>query len=259
MKAKPPVAMNLLGTRVSVTNMSDAVARIADRLRSDWPGHYICVADVHCIMQSFRRPEVRAAYNSAEMCVPDGMPLTWVGRLRGHSEMDRVYGPDLMLRLLEVSAEEGFTNFFCGGAEGVAEELAQIMTERFPGLSIVGTYCPPFRELLESDRDELIHAVNSAQPDILWVGLGAPKQDLFMREYHGVLEAKMMIGVGAAFDFHTGRVPQAPRWMMRSGLEWLFRLVVEPRRLGPRYLRNNPLFLWHVFLQQTGLRRYPSE
>ena len=173
--------------------------------------------------------------------------------------MDRVYGPDLMLSLLAESQRNGFTNFFLGGAEGVADDLASRMVARFPGLQIVGTYCPPFRPLTDRERDDLVAMVNRARPDLVWVGLGAPKQDLFMAEYHDVFRTKVMIGVGAAFDFHTGRVQQAPRWMMRNGLEWLFRLGVEPLRLGPRYLRNNPAFIWHIFLQETGLRKYPVD
>jgi N-acetylglucosaminyldiphosphoundecaprenol N-acetyl-beta-D-mannosaminyltransferase len=173
--------------------------------------------------------------------------------------MNRVYGPDLMLRMLEISARSGFTNFFLGGAEGVAEDLRQRMATRYPGLEVVGTYCPPFRPLTPEEKSEMIGLINSLRPDLLWIGLGAPKQDLFMAEFQGIVDCKIMIGVGAAFDFHTGRVKQAPRWMMRAGLEWLFRLCTEPRRLGPRYLRNNPAFLWHILMQQTGLRRYPAD
>jgi N-acetylglucosaminyldiphosphoundecaprenol N-acetyl-beta-D-mannosaminyltransferase len=220
-------------------------------------GRYVCVTDVNCIMQAHRRPDVRRAYKSADVCLPDGMPLTWVGRRRGYHSMNRVYGPDLMLRMLERSVERGYTHFFLGGGEGVAEQLRRRMTELFPGLRVVGTTSPPFRPLTDEEKRQLVAAIDSLRPDLLWVGLGAPKQDLFMEEYRGVLAAKVMIGVGAAFDFHSGRVRQAPRWMMRSGLEWFFRLCVEPRRLAPRYLRNNPAFIWHILLQETGLRNYP--
>jgi N-acetylglucosaminyldiphosphoundecaprenol N-acetyl-beta-D-mannosaminyltransferase len=215
------------------------------------------VVDVHCIVQAHRRPDVRQAYNSADACVPDGMPLTWVGRARGHRRIGRVYGPDLMIGLLEKSSQNGYTNFFLGGAEGVAADLKSMMERRFPGLQVVGTLCPPFRDLTDTETQDMISTVNAVRPDLLWVALGAPKQDLFIRKYHKIFESKVMIGVGAAFDFHTGRVPQAPRWMMRLGLEWFFRLCVEPRRLGPRYFRHNPAFLWHIFLQETGLRHYP--
>jgi N-acetylglucosaminyldiphosphoundecaprenol N-acetyl-beta-D-mannosaminyltransferase len=173
--------------------------------------------------------------------------------------MGRVYGPDLMLRMLEESARRGYTSFFLGGGEGVAEDLRTRMVERFPGLRVVGTFCPPWRPLTDPERRELTARIDASRPDLMWVGLGAPKQDLFMAEYHELLKCKVMIGVGAAFDFHTGRVRQAPRWMMKAGLEWLFRLAVEPRRLWRRYLRNNPAFLWHIFLEQSGLRSYPCQ
>jgi N-acetylglucosaminyldiphosphoundecaprenol N-acetyl-beta-D-mannosaminyltransferase len=254
-----PPSINALGTRVAALNLDDTVRLVGAWLREDTTGRYICATDVHCIMESFRRPEVRRAYNSADLCVPDGMPLTWLGRLRGNRSMNRVYGPDLMLRLLGLSAERGYANFFLGGAEGVADELSRRMTLRFPGIKIVGTHCPPFRPLFPEEKTMLITEINALRPDLVWVGLGAPKQDLFMAEYHELLKSKVMIGVGAAFDFHTGRVRQAPRWMMPLGLEWLFRLCVEPRRLGPRYLRNNPSFIWHILLQQSGMRKYPLD
>lgn len=250
--------INILGTVVAAIDMGTAVEAICGWLADADSRRYVCVVDVHCIMQSHRRPEVQKAYNSADLCVPDGMPLTWTGRLRGYGEMNRVYGPDLMLRLLERSASQGYRNFFLGGAEGVAESLKTAMESRFPGLNVVGVYSPPWRPLDDDERRDLIARVDGARPDLMWIGLGAPKQDLFMAEFQDLLRSKVMIGVGAAFDFHTGRVRQAPRWMMRAGLEWLFRLSVEPRRLAPRYLRYNPAFIWHSLLQLTGIRRYPG-
>jgi N-acetylglucosaminyldiphosphoundecaprenol N-acetyl-beta-D-mannosaminyltransferase len=248
--------LNVLGTKVAILNLDSAVEMVTDWIDDGEAGRYVSVADVHCIMQSHRRPEVRRVYNSADACVPDGMPLTWVGKWRGQPEIGRVYGPDLMLRLLEISTGRRYSSFFLGGADGVADELKARMEARFPGLQVVGTYCPPFRPLTADEKNRLVLRINDLQPDILWVGLGAPKQDLFMAEFRGVLKTKVMIGVGAAFDFHTDRVRQAPRWMMRSGLEWLFRLFMEPRRLGPRYFRNNPAFIWHILLQETGVRKY---
>ncbi len=251
--------MNVLGTEVTITNLPHAADTVCSWIDGDDARRFMCVVDVHCIVQAHRRPEVRHAYNTSDACVPDGMPLTWVGRRRGHKEIGRVYGPDLMLTLLGRSADTGYRNFFLGGNEGVADDLKRRMEERFPGLHVVGTLCPPFRELSDAEKDEMVAEVNATRPDLLWVALGAPKQDLFMREYYGRFNAKVMIGVGAAFDFHTGRVPQAPRWMMKMGLEWFFRFCMEPRRLGPRYLRHNPVFMWNIFLQETGLRSYAAE
>jgi N-acetylglucosaminyldiphosphoundecaprenol N-acetyl-beta-D-mannosaminyltransferase len=164
-----------------------------------------------------------------------------------------------MLGLLKLSADRGYTSFFYGGAEGVADELKARMVRRFPGLSVIGTFCPPFRPLSSEEKARVISSLNRLKPDLVWVGLSTPKQELFMAEFHEKLRVKVMIGVGAAFDFHTGRVRQAPRWMMRTGLEWFFRLCMEPRRLGPRYFRNNPAFIWNILAQYAGLRKYPID
>ena len=172
--------------------------------------------------------------------------------------MDRVYGPDLMLNLCEHGVGEGFTHFFYGGNPGVADDLKRTLENRFPGLRVVGTYCPPFRPLNAAEREELRTVVDEWQPDFFWVGLSTPKQEKFMAESLPVLRAaKIFLGVGAAFDMHTGRVRQAPRWMQRSGLEWFYRLTQEPKRLARRYLVNNPLFVGRAALQLTGRRKYP--
>lgn len=257
MRPQTTPRINVLGTNIDALNLEEAAHQICSWMNDEGTGRYVCVTDVHCIMQNHRRPEVHRAYRGASLCVPDGMPLIWVGRALGQKTMGRVYGPDLMLRLLEISAEKGYTHFFVGGAEGVADDLKHRMTVRFPNLKVVGTYCPPFRPLTSEESATLVSTVSDLRPDFLWVSLGAPKQDLFMEEFHQKLDAKVMIGVGAAFDFHTCRVRQAPRWMMRLGLEWFFRLCMEPRRLAPRYFRNNPAFVFHILLQLTGLRKYP--
>jgi len=251
--------VNVLGTGIGAFNMDTAVETIEGWISDDTTGRYVCVAGVHGVMESLHDSGIRRAFSAASACVPDGMPMTWVGHWYGFGEMDRVYGPDLMLRLLEVSAEKGYTNFFYGGNVGVADELKTRMEGLFPGLNVTGTYCPPFRPLNTDERAELVEIIDRARPDFMWIGLSTPKQDLFMNEYCKELKAKVMLGVGAAFDFHTGRVSQAPRWMMRAGLEWFYRLCSEPRRLGPRYLRHNPTFIWNMLLQVTRLRRYPME
>ncbi|MFC2144333.1 WecB/TagA/CpsF family glycosyltransferase [Acidobacteriota bacterium] len=259
MTTDAPHNVNVLGTKVAALNMKSAVAEIDRWVSNGDIGRYVCVTGVHGVMEGFRRPEVRRAHNSADACVPDGMPMTWVGRWRGHRMMNRVYGPDLMLELLQLSVQKNYSHFFYGGAEGVAVELKGRMEEKFPGLKVAGTFCPPFRPLDDGEKAQLIAEVNRLAPNIFWVGLSTPKQELFMNEFCGDLKANVMIGVGAAFDFHTGRVRQAPRWVMRAGLEWLFRLCMEPRRLGPRYLRNNPAFVYNIILQETGIRDYPLD
>jgi N-acetylglucosaminyldiphosphoundecaprenol N-acetyl-beta-D-mannosaminyltransferase len=171
--------------------------------------------------------------------------------------MSRVYGPDLMLDVCAWSETSGAKHFFYGGADGVADLLAGKLKEKFPRLQIVGIFTPPFRALNEMEVQGLQKRISETQPDIFWVGLSTPKQEKFMAEFLPKLDATLMFGVGAAFDFHSGRMSQAPRWMQRSGLEWLFRLGSEPRRLWKRYLRNNPLFVWNFFLQKTGLKKFP--
>lgn len=248
---------NILGTEVAAIDLPAALDLVTQRLGDAHYGSYICVTGVHGVTEGLRDVAVRHVHNKALACVPDGMPLTWVGRIRGHRGMRRVYGPDLMLSVLESAAQRGWSNYFYGGAEGVAGELAGRMRKMFPGLRIAGTHSPPFRALTAEERTGVLDRINALEPDIVWIGLSTPKQELLMADFSPDIRAKLMIGVGAAFDFHTGRVRQAPRWVQRIGMEWCFRLCMEPRRLAKRYVRNNPAFLWHIALQLTGLRRYP--
>jgi N-acetylglucosaminyldiphosphoundecaprenol N-acetyl-beta-D-mannosaminyltransferase len=197
--------------------------------------------------------------NGAWLNTPDGMPMVWVGRLRGFRSMSRVYGPDLMYLVCDFTQKKDYTHFLYGGAEGVAPELKRRLEEKFPGLKIVGTYTPPFRPLEAAEEAELTRTINALQPDIVWVGLSTPKQEKFMARFRPRLDVTLMFGVGAAFDFHAGRVRQAPRWMQRSGLEWFFRLCSEPRRLWRRYLTNNPRFVFRILCQLLGLRKYSLE
>jgi N-acetylglucosaminyldiphosphoundecaprenol N-acetyl-beta-D-mannosaminyltransferase len=252
-------SINVLGTRVHVLNMPGAVALIESWLREDRFGRYVCVSGVHGVMESLRDPAIRRVHNRADAVVPDGVPLVWLGWWHAHRSMGRVYGPDLMLSLLDLAARMGYTNYFFGGKPGVADELQRRMEQRFPGLRVVGSATPPFRPLTEDEEEQAVAAINRLQPDLLWIGLSTPKQEVFMARLQADIRAKVMIGVGAAFDFNSGVVRQAPRWMQRAGIEWLFRLAMEPRRLGPRYLRNNPRFLWHVLLQCSGRRAYPID
>ncbi len=188
---------------------------------------------------------------------PDGMPAVWIGRLLyGFPDMGRVYGPDLMLEVLRQSQGTGTRHFFYGGTEGVAKELGHRMAQKFPGAEIVGTYCPPFRPLNGEEEEELTRQITDSEADVVWVGISTPKQDRFMAEFIHKLPVKLMFGVGAAFDFHTGRVRQAPPWMQRNGLEWAYRLSQEPRRLWRRYLTSNPRFLSLFALQLFGCRKF---
>ncbi|MDX9974116.1 MAG: WecB/TagA/CpsF family glycosyltransferase [FCB group bacterium] len=245
--------VDILGVPVAAVNLPDAADRIETWIREE-PRRYVTVTGVHGIMESVYDPEVRRAHRRAGMCVPDGMPTVWIGLLAGHRGMGRVYGPDLMLELMARSAGAGHRHFFFGGKEGVAERLRDRMVARFPELNVVGTYSPPFRPMTLEEEAGLEAELERLAPDILWVGLSTPKQERWMAAQVGRINAKVLIGVGAAFDIHAGLLRQAPRWMRRSGLEWFFRLCVEPRRLWRRYLVNNPLFILLMLGQWAGFR-----
>lgn len=247
--------INVLGVGIHATNLMSAVDYIGNAMRVKRQG-YICVTGVHGVSEAQKDESFRKILNNAFLNTPDGMPMVWVGRLQGFKEMTRVYGPDLMLEVCKLSVEKGYTHFLYGGKDGVAELLRKKLTERFPSLKIVGTYTPPFRPLNDEEEQELIQLVQEAKPDIFWVGLSTPKQEKFMAEYINKLDTTLMIGVGAAFDIHSGQTKQAPLWMQQSGLEWLFRLLQEPKRLWRRYLINNPLFIAKILLQLTGLKKY---
>jgi len=248
--------VNVLGVGLSVLNLRTALEAIAAAVRERRKG-YICVTGVHGVMEAQDDPVFKNILNGAFLCTPDGMPMVWAGKLDGHREMTRVYGPDLMLDVCAWSETSGCKHFFYGGADGVAELLAQKLKAKFPKLQVVGTCTPPFRALNETEVKALQEQIRVAQPDMLWVGLSTPKQEKFMAEFLPQLDVTLMVGVGAAFDFHSGRISQAPRWMQRTGLEWFYRLCCEPRRLWKRYLRNNPLFALNFFLQRTGLKKFP--
>ena len=244
--------VNILGVGVSAVNMAQALAVI-----DGWVEHrekqYVCVCPVHSIMECRRKEEVRRIFNSAGMVTPDGMPVVWVARWSGHPNVSRVYGPDLMLAELERVRHR---HFFYGGGPGVAHKLADAMRKRFPNLDVAGTFEPPFAPLDQLCTPEAAQVINEARPEVVWVGMSSPKQDEWMARMRPMLEAPVLIAVGAAFDFHTGTVRQAPRWMQRSGLEWLFRLAVQPRRLWRRYLVDNPWFLYELALQRAHLKRF---
>lgn len=249
--------VNILGVGLSALNRELAVSEIIEAVQQRRKG-YICVTGVHGVMESYDDPEVRRVHNGAMLCTPDGMPMVWLLRRAGHKEANRVYGPDLMLWLCEATEKVGLRHFFYGGADGVAVALTQKLLQRFPGLKVVGTYEPPFRRLDPAEEHQLIEMVRAARPDLVWVGLSTPKQDKFMAEYIHKLDTTIMLGVGAAFDIHAGRVRQAPYWIQRSGFEWLFRMCLEPRRLWKRYMYNNPRFLYHVLLQRLGWEKFPA-
>ena len=235
--------VDVLGVKVSAIHMEQALDVLDDWI-TNGIRRYVCVTGVHGVMESRRDPELQRIHNEAGLVTPDGMPLVWWSKSRGWRHTERVYGPDLMLACCERSIATGYRHFFYGGNEGVADLLAQKLSKRFPGLSVAGTYTPPFRQLTKEEDDDVVTRINDAGADIVWVGLSTPKQEYWMADHLGRIDAPAMIGVGAAFDFHAGLKKQAPVWMQESGLEWFFRLATEPRRLWKRYLINNPAFVW---------------
>jgi N-acetylglucosaminyldiphosphoundecaprenol N-acetyl-beta-D-mannosaminyltransferase len=245
--------VDVLGVGISAVNMVMARDEITRWIEAREP-HYVCVTGVHGVMESQRDPDLLAIHNASGLTTPDGMPMVWAGRQAGAEWMSRVYGPDLMLSVLERAAERGWKSFLYGGKEGVPELLAARLTERLPALKIAGMYSPPFRPLTPAEDDEVVERINAAQPDLVWVGLSTPKQERWMAAHIGRLAAPAMLGVGAAFDFHAGLIPQAPQWIQQRGGEWLYRLVKEPRRLWKRYLRNNPAFVARILRSPPRLR-----
>lgn len=238
----------VLGVGVHAVNMEQTVAAIDHAVRNR-PKGYVCVTGVHGVMEAQSDSGFKEILNNSLLTTPDGMPTVWVGRLQGFRHMDRVYGPDLMLEVCRLSEKRGYTHFFYGAKDGVAEKLAEALRMRYPSLNVVGTSTPPFRPLNSAEEQELQEKVSKTRPDFVWVGLSTPKQERFMADHIGLLDCKVMLGVGAAFDLHTGAMKDAPCWMKRAGLQWCHRLLQEPGRLWKRYLINNPKFLFNVLLQ----------
>jgi len=249
---------NVLGVGVHPVNMRSATAAILDAAHGGRKG-YVCVSGAHGVIESRKDRVLRRILNRAFLNVPDGMPLVWTGRAQGFKKMGRVYGPDLMINVCRESVSREVSHFLYGGKEGVAEELKEALERRFRGIRIVGTCCPPFTPLAEKETVELAAQVKAAQPDLFWVGLSTPKQERFMAEHLARLETKIMLGVGAAFDLHTGRMTDAPAWVKRSGMQWFHRLCQEPRRLAGRYGVIVPAFLFLIALQASGILKYGIE
>ena len=253
-RAPFPDRVNVLGVGVSALTIERALAQF-DAWIAGGAREFVCIADAHAIMQSRWNDDFRAIHNGAGVVSPDGMPLVWLCRAARRS-VSRVYGPDLLLATAAHSVGKRYKHFFYGGAPGVADTLAAMLRQKFPDLAVVGTHSPPFRDLTEAEAQDVAALINRARPDIVWVGLSTPKQERWMAGFRARLDAPILIGIGAAFDFHSGSKPQAPYWIQRSGFEWLFRLATEPARLWPRYRRVVPGFLWHLALQKSGIRRY---
>ena len=253
-----PASTNVLGVRVSAVNLQTATARIQLAIAERKKG-YVCVRDAHGIVRSQKDRDLRAIHNRAFLVTPDGMPLVWALRRDGHPSSDRVYGPDLMLALFEAGLSRNLKHFLYGAETETLAALQTRLIERFPDAHITGAYAPPFRDLLPHEEANIADAINRSGADIVWVGLSTPKQERWMARMRDRLDAPMLIGVGAAFDFHAGNKRQAPLFIQRSGFEWAFRLACEPRRLWRRYAVVVPSFLALSTLQRLGLRQFPID
>jgi N-acetylglucosaminyldiphosphoundecaprenol N-acetyl-beta-D-mannosaminyltransferase len=246
---------NILGVQVSAISMADALAVFNAWIHSRQP-HYVCVTPAHSVMDCYDHPPLRDIFNHSGLTTPDGMAIVWLLHAKGFHFVERVYGPDLMREVCRQGVEKGYRHYFYGGAPGVGEKLAAVLSEQFPGLQVVGVDSPPFRKLTVAEVDAEQARIRAAQPDIIWVGIGSPRQEIWMSEHIHQINVPVLVGVGAAFDFLSGNKRQAPSWVQRSGLEWFYRLVSEPGRLWRRYLLGYPRFVVLVVLQALGWLRF---
>jgi N-acetylglucosaminyldiphosphoundecaprenol N-acetyl-beta-D-mannosaminyltransferase len=244
----------ILGVRVSALQIPDVISRMKRWIADGQSCHTIAFTGLHGVSEADKDPRFKTILNGSDLVVPDGMPLVWLARLRGFSLRRRVYGPELMETFCRETGLR-YRHFFYGGAPGVAEGLAARLRERFQ-INVAGTLSPPFRELTDEEDRAIVDRIHQAAPHVLWVGLSTPKQERWMHEHRTRLRVPVLLGVGAAFDLNSGRLRQAPTWMREHGLEWLFRLLAEPRRLWKRYLVTIPNAVWNISLEITHLRKF---
>jgi N-acetylglucosaminyldiphosphoundecaprenol N-acetyl-beta-D-mannosaminyltransferase len=230
--------------------MEDAIAQIESWVAHRERTHYVTFTNVHAVMQARSDESFKRVLEEADMVCPDGRPLVWVGRQSGAS-LDQVCGPDMMIEFIRATQTKPYSHFFYGGSPAVVEKLASELAERFPEVKIGGWYSPPFRDLTVDEEASVVRMINDISPDVLWVGLGCPKQERWMYKFRKRLTATVLLGVGQAFDIHAGTLRQSPRWFREHGLEWLFRFCLEPRRLWRRYLFYNTGFVCRLFMSSS--------
>lgn len=237
---------NILGVNIAAINMKWLLEYLDKNLK-DLSGDYICVANVHTTVTAYEDLEYCIVQNGGIMAIPDGGPLSTVGRKRGYN-IERTTGPSLMGEIFKVTAEKGYRHFLYGSKQETLDLLKQKLHENYPGIQIAGMYSPPFRSLTEEEDTAVIKMINDAKPDFVWVGLGAPKQEMWMADHQGKVYG-LMIGVGAGFDYYAGNIERAPEWMQRSNMEWFYRLIQDPRRLFHRYWHTNTKFIWNALIR----------
>ena len=243
-KSKIPVC-NIMGTDIAAINMDWLVKYLCENL-DNIRGDYICVSNVHTTVTGFEDKSYQDIQNGAMMAIPDGGPLSSIGRKRGYTDMERTTGPGLMGELFKLST--GIRHYFYGSTQDTLEKLEKKLRQNYEGIDIAGMYSPPFRKMTEEEDEDIIKKINETSPDIVWVGLGAPKQEMWMAEHQGRINA-VMIGVGAGFDYYAGNIKRAPVWMQRCNLEWLYRLMQDPKRLFRRYWNTNWKFIWNAYIR----------
>jgi N-acetylglucosaminyldiphosphoundecaprenol N-acetyl-beta-D-mannosaminyltransferase len=249
---------SVLGVRFAAVQIPDVIKRIEEWIEERRQTHYVCVSNVHSVVECQRDAQLKETLNTSDLNVPDGMPIVWLGRSKGHNLPRRVYGPDLFQEFCCETQDKPYRHFLYGGTPEVVETLVGNLKQQFPRLQMAGHFSPPFRSLTEEEDRSVIEMINGAAPDVLWVGLGCPKQEVWMRSHRQSLAVPAIIGVGQAFNIYAGSVRQAPRWMREHGLEWLFRLQQEPRRLWQRYLVYNTEFLIRLTLEALGIVAFDS-
>lgn len=238
---------NILGVNIAAIDMEWLVDFI-ERNIGELSGDYITVANVHTTITAFEDAEYKRIQNSGIMAIPDGGPLASVGQKRGFKDMKRTTGPSLMGEIFRLSAIKGYRHYFYGSTEETLEKLHTVLTDAYPGLQIIGMYSPPFCPMTEDEDNAIVDSINKARPDFVWVGLGAPKQEKWMAAHQGRVEG-LMIGVGAGFDYYAGNIQRAPKWMQKNNLEWVYRLIQDPKRLFGRYWHTNTKFIWNAVIR----------
>lgn len=236
----------IMGVNLAAVNMPWLIEFTKNHIR-ELSGTYICVSNVHTTVMSYEDAAYRAVQNNALMAIPDGGPLSSVGRKRGFSQMERTTGPDYLKEILKISAKEGYRHYFYGSTQETLEKLQKTLETEYPGVQVAGMDSPPFRKLTEEEDEAAVEKINESRADFVWVGLGAPKQELWMAEHQGRIDG-LMVGVGAAFDYLAGNLERAPQWMQKANLEWLYRLLQEPKRLFQRYFYTNLKFIWNAVI-----------
>lgn len=238
---------NIMGVDIAAIDM-DWLVDYLNRNVKDLSGDYICVSNVHTTVTAYEDQEYRKVQNGGIMAIPDGGPLSSVGQKRGFKNMKRTTGPSLMGEIFKISAAEGYRHYFYGSTDETLEKLYSVLTESYPGIQMAGMYSPPFRPMTADEDKEIVDRINETKPDFVWVGLGAPKQEKWMAAHQGRVKG-LMVGVGAGFDYYAGNIERAPEWMQKRNLEWVYRLIQDPKRLFGRYWHTNTKFIWNAMIR----------